>query len=832
MAKHYCIPLFLLFNLITIISGKAQTALNGKVVDAKTEKPLAFVNLLADETKRGAISDIDGKFSLKITGDEKSLVVTYVGYQPIKLSIDSLLRLNKIVIKLNSKGYELNEVIIKAGENPAFRIIKAVSENKQKNSPEALNSYRYTTYNKFVFKLDTTNLNIRNEKKREKELSRVEKENSKPKKQKSNETSAESDSLREDLTAIMAEQHIFITETVSEKKFLKPISNERIIATRTSGVRNSLFSLLSSQLQSFSFYNDYFELLEIRYLNPIAPGSLWRYNYRLEDSTYQGKDTIYQISFAPRNNKAFKGLKGTIYINTDGYAIQNVIAEPADQDEELALIFEQQYEKVGKNWFPTQLNTEMLFKSIDIEGFSIKAVGHTYLTNIKINPEFSKKDIDLNGVEIVETDLEVAKIILDKERTVALDQLELNTYRILDSLGEKHNFTRKLAILDMLTHGYIGVGFLNIELRELFRYNDYERARVGLSLSTNNKLSKLFSVGAYGAYGFGDRSFKYGGHTKVFFNKRQSVYWQFKYQNDLLEIGQTSFMPSVGLINPDNIRQLYATQFDRMETFRTSLHINNIKYLQTEFALFQSERNIANRRNEEFINEISDSDIGSRNNLTIVGYNLKLRYAYGEKSIRSSRGIISVGTKFPVFHLNIEQGLPNFLNSNQAYLKVELKAEKSFTIRHLGRLNIQLNAAKINNAVPENLLYYAGGTFQKPWVVFAPRSFQTFWPTDILMNEFYTIDIAHNFGRIVPSNLFPIELLLINKMMWGNLSSSDIKQVYNPRNGIYEAGLAFDNIIRSNFSGLGVGVFHRYGPTLTGFGKENFAVRLYSTWRF
>jgi hypothetical protein len=100
------------------------------------------------------------------------------------------------------------------------------------------------------------------------------------------------------------------------------------------------------------------------------------------------------------------------------------------------------------------------------------------------------------------------------------------------------------------------------------------------------------------------------------------------------------------------------------------------------------------------------------------------------------------------------------------------------------------------------------------------------------MNEFYSIDFAHNFGRIIPSNLFPVELIVMNKMLWGSLSEAETTQKYNPAKGIYEAGVAFDNIIRSNFSGIGFGVFHRYGPTLSGFGKENFAVRLYSTWRF
>ena len=45
-----------------------------------------------------------------------------------------------------------------------------------------------------------------------------------------------------------------------------------------------------------------------------------------------------------------------LYINTNGYAIQNVIAEPNDKSF-IHLKIEQRYQQVeGKQWFPEQLN--------------------------------------------------------------------------------------------------------------------------------------------------------------------------------------------------------------------------------------------------------------------------------------------------------------------------------------------------------------------------------------------------------------------------------------------------------------------------------------------
>ena len=45
--------------------------------------------------------------------------------------------------------------------------------------------------------------------------------------------------------------------------------------------------------------------------------------------------------------------------------------------------------------------------------------------------------------------------------------------------------------------------------------NGYEGVRLGGGLRTNAKLSRFFSVGGYGAYGFKDRMAKYGGDLRV-----------------------------------------------------------------------------------------------------------------------------------------------------------------------------------------------------------------------------------------------------------------------------------------------------------------------------
>ena len=97
--------------------------------------------------------------------------------------------------------------------------------------------------------------------------------------------------------------------------------------------------------------------------------------------------------FIREKGKNFDALKGLLYINTDGYALQNVIAEPVASDEMITMKIQQQYQKINDSWFPVQLNSDLI---IDMyQGGEIKMLGvnRTYIKNVEINPVISNKKI-------------------------------------------------------------------------------------------------------------------------------------------------------------------------------------------------------------------------------------------------------------------------------------------------------------------------------------------------------------------------------------------------------------------------------------------------------
>src|SRR5690606_30189671 len=99
-----------------------------------------------------------------------------------------------------------------------------------------------------------------------------------------------------------------------------------------------------------------------------------------------GADTVFVISYQPRRGKKFDALKGVLYVNTDGYALQNVIAEPVERDGLMSLRLQQQHEKVqGRAWFPVQLNTFIYFDGMVVGDKRVVGIGRTYLKEIEVD---------------------------------------------------------------------------------------------------------------------------------------------------------------------------------------------------------------------------------------------------------------------------------------------------------------------------------------------------------------------------------------------------------------------------------------------------------------
>jgi len=103
--------LLTLFFLIafSINSWAQKTQVSGKVVDDQN-MPLPGANVLEGGTKKGVVTDLDGKFKLEVSNPSAGLVVSYVGFadQNVKLSGSK----TNLTIKLASGANNLEQVVV------------------------------------------------------------------------------------------------------------------------------------------------------------------------------------------------------------------------------------------------------------------------------------------------------------------------------------------------------------------------------------------------------------------------------------------------------------------------------------------------------------------------------------------------------------------------------------------------------------------------------------------------------------------------------------------------------------------------------------------------
>ncbi|RNC79724.1 MAG: TonB-dependent receptor [Balneola sp.] len=115
----------------------AQTNISGRILDSETDEPLSFANVFIVETSRGSNSNVEGFFTLlDIQEEEYTLRISYIGYQTLFISSDSINTSSDLVIRLSRINSELEDVVVTA---ESYSFIQSSDEiSKVTMSPEQM----------------------------------------------------------------------------------------------------------------------------------------------------------------------------------------------------------------------------------------------------------------------------------------------------------------------------------------------------------------------------------------------------------------------------------------------------------------------------------------------------------------------------------------------------------------------------------------------------------------------------------------------------------------------------------------------------------------------
>ncbi len=823
MHKRFLTLFFILLS--SIFSFAQKEKFSGIVYELGTKNPLAFASVVIKETKLGVITDIDGKFSFAKVPETFTLKISNVGYKSKEIEIAETSK--TIVIELEPENSNLETVVISNRENPAHRIIRLLISNKKKNNPEQLTSFRYNSYTissvGFCDDFFTTK-NPSKQKKNPKPISPKEKR---------------SDSMVLNFVNKIKQNHLMVTESYIERTFRFPNrSLETVLATKVSGLKEAQFALTASSFQPFGFYKDYVEMGVDKYVSPIINGSIAFYNFRLKETLVNSSDTTFVVSFEPRKNKNFNGLKGLLYINSDGYAIENVIASQATE-KGIAFRFklQQQYKKVEGKWFPQQLNTTVNQVTLDSAAVMINWDSRSYITNVSIGGKYPLSlfsDVaqvyDKNAGKKTDT-------AWNQLRTDSLTTKEKETYKIYDSLPVKtlNKINRINKLVNLVTLNAIPWGKVDIPFKYLSNVNNYEGFRLGVGMQTNQLLSKYFSVGAFAGYGFKDKAWKYGGNLFFTLKERTATTLTFNYEKNLAEPGTINyFTKNNNVLFAQTTRKILTARMDSVEQFKIDFTTKITPSLQANVWL-QNEKRIPARYDYLFENLQTGNDSRNFTNTEIA---VGLRYVRGESFTRIGRAKIQ--SKLPTTQVlvHVSKGLKDLWKGDFDYTKTVIEINHTFNSKWLGQTFVQLDAGKIWGNLPYSYLFNTkASSLERNTSIYIPNTFQTVGLYEFAASQSASLFIQQDFGSLLfkpKSIVFRPTFLFVQAISFAQLENvSSHKNIFfkTANKGLFESGIMVKNLYRKNMNnlfylGLGAGVFYRYGYYHLPKASDNLAFKL------
>ncbi|HAI84106.1 MAG TPA: hypothetical protein DCL43_10580 [Chitinophagaceae bacterium] len=787
----------------------AQNARKTTVVaDAITRKPVSFASVVAVGTKQGKTADINGVVSLT-ANDKARFQFSSVGYEAITLTFESIR--DSVFLIANAKALEAVVVGPTDESDPrALAVIKQAIANKKINDPDALDFYSFTTYGKLYF--DTLT-----------------------KQAKSLFIKSKADSTAQ----ATKPNYLFMIESIIDHQYKQPgLRSTNMVAQKVSGIKNPFVLGLATQLQYYSFYPSEFTLLGNKYYNPVSNAYKGLYVFRWIDSL-QGDDGLYTyiISFRPKRNKyGVELMRGELHIHEKDFAIVNVNARATTGDEN-QIAFKQRYQLLNGKWFPEQLYTEIAFNpsnfgvaTNDGGGGTLKAYNTTYLRNVNTLQPLSKSSFGNYNVTVAPDVDNKPDSFWNNKRAIPLSVAELTTYRFVDSALSEVKAEKAingfLNFSKYIMQGFIPIKKVNLDLKRVIAYNDYEGLRLGVGLTTNERLMKHTRVSAYWGYGFGDKAMKYGGGIEQIVSAKNDIVVGASFSQDIALAGLNGFKPLP--IPLGGLQRLFTNRADSVQ--KTEVYADFWLLKKFRSRLYVNYQDRAFTQGYQFA--LSEKPNAFVEALQVYETGLHIISSFKQGAIKLGNFFSFDRTQSKNFiDIDIRNGWLVHNGTQHQYQKAEVKYVRQLSLGRAGVLNTITAGGAINGYVPFSMLFGnlgSGGSRRTAGNVVVPATFQTMQAFEFTNDRYAALFTTYETGYLLQkTKKYGVVGVLANNIGWGDFSKAYLHNslAATPMNQWYTetgAGLKF----RSKSFNIGVLAMYRYGAYHLANEKDNWAFKI------
>ena len=672
---------------------------------------------------------------------------------------------------------QLNEVTVVAGENPAHRIIDSVLVHRKQNHPNSLDAYLYNVYDLMVFTVDSN---------------------------------------------VLKNNELMVMETYSEVLFRAPDQlRQNVLGTKMAGAHDPQFVYLASKMQSTSFYDDYVDIAGTSYVNPISHNSKYHYSFSL-DAVFpvKGTDSLYMITFHPMPGSAFNGLKGSLAIRSDNWALLHVMAEPDKQASLYNISIQQLYEKVYDHWFPSQFEFKLELPQVAVEksglASPVTAIGKSYITNVLLNPNIDRNEFSEVELLITEDAPYQDEAFWNRHRIDSLSPRVKNTYHFMDSITQGTNiFDWALGLTTkMIDETALPIGPVDLNFGSMFRLSGYRGFFAGLNLTTNDRLSRHLRLNAFGGYWTKLKDFDYGGEAKWLINRQRQTELGVRYNHRSSAIGEFGgFGEGSNLLSENEYRYtFYENVMTRGNTAEAFFNTRLLRHFKAFVKFGTYWKNY----------HLSPYDTLPTTRLTNA--ELRLRFAYKEKFVSTSKGIQSQGTDYPIVWLIYQHSFKDIWGGEYDFDRLKFQVEKDFQWRYRGKSSVLLQAGYASTGCPVQETFNLMGSYEK-FGLYSPGSFGTMRESEFFCNRFVALFLSHDFQGTLwnpKTTWFKPQLTLSTALAWGSPTMTQ---------GYFESGFVVKGLLNSPIVSLGAGLFYRYGPYALPNTIDNFAFKYSMTFK-
>lgn len=797
--------------------------MKGQIIDFDTTVPIAFAKI--SYNNKTITSDWEGKFSIEVKDDKKPILFSYKGYydKTYYMTVGAPFLLMKMVNNNTLKEKEIYS------ERIVNEIIKNVIDNKPKNQPEkALQSFEYKNYEHVLVSANPDSVSSK--------IDTIYKKSFFGRKK------IKLDSTNYKFKKLIQKQHLYQTEKVNLIQFNNKKTKETLIATRMAGFKKPLYEYLGLNLVSYSVYENELNILEIPIRNPLSNYGRKLFVFKLIDTMKIDNRTVYRVYFQPKKLNSNK-LRGLLYVDAENYGIAKAFYRIYGIIN-INATYTFDYIKEHQMWFPKKRkfivvkgnNSEDLnilggtirFNSA-LEGIEKNASDQLFLKlestpyDIEINKPVSFKLPSIK-IEVPEASMSKPDSYWRSLKKDTLDIRKIRTYTNLDSLSIAENIEQKLLFGRKIFNGYLPVSYIDLDLKTLVKYNNYEGFRFGIGGITNNKLSEKYKVGFNVAYGLKDEKFKYGITPSYLLDKETNTWVSASYTDDLNEIGQIQFATQPRRFKIYDPRPINISTFYNYKTFSSFIESKYVPKTDIYFG-------IARSAILPLFDYTYTTDGKNYTNFNLTTAQFSIQWNPFSGYMQTPNGRLEIDKKFPKFAFQFTKSFDTVLGSDFDFSKIDLKITHEIPYLSGQNTSFILQSGFAFGDIPLTHLYSIApnnlnreSLFKR--ITFAGKnSFETMFFNEFFSSKYVSFHVKHTFNKVKIAYKIKPLISVVTRMAWGEMDNPErhVGLAYKTlERGFFESGVEANQI----FKGFGLTFFMRYGPNALPRFEDNFALKL------